>query len=193
MSQTHVPQPPTRVPLEVLRIETPCPADWAAMVGDDRRRFCQGCKKHVHDLSAMPRAEAERLVCESAGDLCIRMTLEADGRVVTVDYESAAAGHRRGWRYWTGVGLAGALVAGLLHGWHARVTTSTVMMGGPMPVGRATLGVMICPPIAPAGTPVVPAADDRPQDGPASGTGGAITSQTSADHERDLRNVLPPD
>src|SRR4051794_5315873 len=75
-----------RIPLEVLKIENPCPADWNAMAGDERKRFCQGCQKHVHNLSTMPREEAERLVCESAGNLCVRMALNAEGKFVTVGY-----------------------------------------------------------------------------------------------------------
>ena len=57
------------MPLEVIRVDEPCKADWDAMTGDAARRFCAGCQKHVHNLSAMPREEAERLVCESAGRL----------------------------------------------------------------------------------------------------------------------------
>lgn len=52
-----------RVPLEVLRVQTPCTEDWARMSGDARRRYCAGCGLHVHNLSAMTRGEAERLVC----------------------------------------------------------------------------------------------------------------------------------
>src|SRR4051812_40258229 len=105
----------THVPLEVLKIENPCPADWNAMAGDERKRFCQGCQKHVHNLSAMPRAEAERLVCESAGNLCVRMALNAEGRFVTVGYQgSTRTRPRRGWRFWTGMGLAGAFLTGVV-------------------------------------------------------------------------------
>ena len=117
----------TRIPLEVLRIENPCPADWDQMVGDDRRRFCQGCQKHVHNLTAMPRAEAERLVCESAGRLCVRFARDAAGAVVTVDYQNATDARRRGWRFWTGVGLVGALFAGAANVWYGRSTAVTGM------------------------------------------------------------------
>lgn len=102
-----------RIPLEVIQIPMPCPADWNAMVGDDRVRFCDGCKKSVHFLSSMTRDEAERLVCESAGNLCVRMAKLADGTVLTVDYQAGSdRPRRRGWRFWTGVGLVGALLAG---------------------------------------------------------------------------------
>src|SRR3954465_2557570 len=81
------------------------------MAGDRRVRFCPQCKKNVYNLSAMPRDEAERLVCESAGNLCVRFYRDAAGRVITLDYRRPA-GPQRGWRYWTGVGALVAVVVG---------------------------------------------------------------------------------
>jgi hypothetical protein len=103
-----------RLTLEQLEIKSPCPADWDAMsaaAGDAKSRFCQHCQKHVHDLSAMPRAAAERLVCQNAGNLCIRMSLAPDGQVITLDYRPQK-GHRWSWRVWTLVALCGALITG---------------------------------------------------------------------------------
>ena len=31
-------------------IPTPCPMDWDRMPGDDRRRYCAACGKHVYNL-----------------------------------------------------------------------------------------------------------------------------------------------
>src|SRR6516162_8887116 len=39
-----------------LRVASPCPADWNAMQGDDRVRFCGQCEKNVYNLSAMTHA-----------------------------------------------------------------------------------------------------------------------------------------
>jgi hypothetical protein len=124
-----------RIPLEVLKIEHPCPADWNEMQGDERTRFCQGCKKHVHNLSAMQRDEAQRLVCEAAGNLCVRMTIDSAGTIVTVDYAGGEhRDRRRGWRFWTGIGLLGALITG---GLRAYTTSSRTLRG-------TSLGVMVC-------------------------------------------------
>ena len=101
------------VPLEVLRIESPCHESWDAMTGDDANRFCQGCRKHVHNLSAMTRDEAERLICQAAGQLCVRFEQLADGTVRTLDYAAPKA--PRGWRFWTSVGTFGALITGVVH------------------------------------------------------------------------------
>lgn len=45
--------------LDSIHVAEPCPVPWAGMAGDDTSRFCTQCNKHVHDLSAMVRDEAE--------------------------------------------------------------------------------------------------------------------------------------
>lgn len=66
-----------------IRIAKPCPASWAAMRGDDRVRFCEQCRLNVYNLSDMPRREAEQLVAEREGRLCVRFYRRADGTVLT--------------------------------------------------------------------------------------------------------------
>jgi hypothetical protein len=68
-----------------LRVASPCPAKWSDMVGDERTRFCGGCKKNVHNISALDAAEAEALLAANAGDLCVRYYQRADGTVMTQD------------------------------------------------------------------------------------------------------------
>ena len=82
---------PARIRLELLTVPAPCPADWSAMtaVGDGERvRHCRHCDRHVYDLSALPRAAAERLVADQLSadaPLCVRMVRRADGTVTTDD------------------------------------------------------------------------------------------------------------
>ena len=64
--------------LDRLQLNFRCPANWDDMVGDDQKRFCSHCQKHVHNLSAMTRDEAQALVT-SGENLCIRMVRRADG------------------------------------------------------------------------------------------------------------------
>jgi hypothetical protein len=53
------------------------------MTHEGRKRFCADCKKHVHDLSAMPRAEAEALLQSSAeGSLCVRYIYDQYGQIM---------------------------------------------------------------------------------------------------------------
>jgi hypothetical protein len=103
----------SRTPLDRLRVEQPCRHDWDAMPGNDRVRYCSACGLHVHNLSAMPREEAERLVCERAGRLCVRLERTAGGRIRTLDYEPIEDPARRR-RRWLGLivsGFGGAAVA----------------------------------------------------------------------------------
>ncbi|HEY7090419.1 MAG TPA: hypothetical protein VH518_20145 [Tepidisphaeraceae bacterium] len=80
----------SRRPLDVIQVNNPCPADWDQMVGDDSRRFCEHCRKFVHNLSEMPADEAERLVCENAGNLCVRFERNmSSGEVITLNYATA--------------------------------------------------------------------------------------------------------
>ncbi len=76
---------PLRVDLDDVRIATPCPASWAAMEGDDRRRFCSQCRLHVYNLSAMTRQEATRFLQEQEGRVCVRLYRRVDGTVLTRD------------------------------------------------------------------------------------------------------------
>src|SRR5688572_21957860 len=99
----------TKTPLPVIRVAAPCTESWDAMRGDDKARFCTYCNRHVHNLSAISNDEIQRLVCESAGRLCIRYTTTAEGEVAPLSYLPQRARH--GWKFWTGVGLVGALFA----------------------------------------------------------------------------------
>lgn len=75
----------TPISLDVIDIPRPCPADWAAMHGNDRVRFCDQCQLHVYNLSALTRDAAEALVTEKEGHLCVRMYRRQDGTVITAD------------------------------------------------------------------------------------------------------------
>lgn len=72
-------------PLNNIKIASPCPADWNEMYGDNRKRFCGDCSRHVYNLSGMTRDEAEALVTNAEGRLCVRYFQRADGTVITAD------------------------------------------------------------------------------------------------------------
>jgi hypothetical protein len=71
--------------LELVEIATPCEASWEEMRGDDRMRFCSHCKLNVYNLSDMSRADAEKLVRDREGRLCVRFFKRQDGTVLTRD------------------------------------------------------------------------------------------------------------
>lgn len=70
-------------PLDNVHVAAPCPADWNEMHGDERARFCNQCQLNVYNLSAMTRQEAEQLLREREGRLCVRFYRRADGTIIT--------------------------------------------------------------------------------------------------------------
>jgi hypothetical protein len=72
-------------PLDNVRIASPCPADWKQMYGDDRQRHCPECKLNVFNLSGMTKREAENLLLETEGRLCVRFFTRSDGTILTKD------------------------------------------------------------------------------------------------------------
>ena len=72
-------------PLNNLKIASPCSADWDAMTGDERKRFCSDCKLHVYNLSGMTKYDAENLLRLSEGRLCVRYYQRPDGTILTRD------------------------------------------------------------------------------------------------------------
>jgi hypothetical protein len=72
-------------PLNNLKVASPCSQDWNAMLGDNRKRYCGECKLNVFNLSGMSKAEAENLIMNAEGRLCVRFYKRADGSVITED------------------------------------------------------------------------------------------------------------
>jgi len=111
--------------LDDVRIAAPCHAKWDDMAGDERVRFCGQCDKNVYNLSAMPRAEAEALLRERTGEMCVRLFKRADGTVLTQDCPVGV--RRRGRRR-----LAMAAVgSGIMAAATAAFGATTVTMGAP--------------------------------------------------------------
>lgn len=72
-------------PLNNLKIASPCSANWDEMFGDERKRFCGQCSLNVYNLSGMTKTEAENLLNNAEGRLCVRFYQRADGTVLTKD------------------------------------------------------------------------------------------------------------
>lgn len=66
-------------------IATPCPASWADMKGDDRVRYCGGCKKHVYNFAELTRDEIDAVITKHEGKPCARLFVRADGMMITKD------------------------------------------------------------------------------------------------------------
>ena len=118
--------------LESAEIESPCQQDWRRMHGDRVRRYCDSCQLHVHNLTAMTGAEAERLLEDSGGRVCIRMVRDKRGRPITLD------------RYTFGVRLPFGLTRYLRHIVAALAflihASGCVITGSPVPPQYGPLG-----------------------------------------------------
>src|SRR6266571_6756710 len=71
--------------LNDVRVATPCPAEWDAMIGTERVRFCGQCQLNVYNLSSMSRRDAESLIVRTEGRLCVRFYRRKDGSIITQD------------------------------------------------------------------------------------------------------------
>ena len=71
--------------LDAMDVASPCTADWEAMDGNDTVRFCGECRKNVYNLSHMTRREAEQVVREHEGHVCVRFYRRHDGTLLTRD------------------------------------------------------------------------------------------------------------
>jgi len=53
------------------------------MEGDERKRFCAQCGKHVFNLSAMTESEGKAFAEETQGRECVAYVQSADGAIAT--------------------------------------------------------------------------------------------------------------
>jgi hypothetical protein len=121
--------------LDNIRVATPCSADWASMTGDERTRACAGCKKNVYNLSNLTREEAQALIVEREGKLCVRYFQRHDGTILLKDCSIGVGKKRR--RTLIAAGAA-ALLAGV-GGWIvlANRTTEAFEPGCSLPASYA--------------------------------------------------------
>ena len=116
-----------KINLDNLGVAAPCSAEWATMTGDERVRHCALCKKNVYNLSDMSRAEAESLIREKEGRLCVRFYQRADGTVLTANCPVGLRAVQRRLR-WIGAGVA-AFLALCVTGVWARSSTGAGFNG----------------------------------------------------------------
>ena len=150
----------TPSPLDNLHIAAPCHANWDEMSGDDRARFCKLCTKHVYNLSAMSRAEAEALIVEKEGKLCVRFAKRADGTIISDNCPVGLRSARDRLR-WIGAGVAAVFAfagscaaAALGHGTQASFKAWFVEQ--PAPAQPVVMGEYKMPRPSPATTPKAP-------------------------------------
>src|SRR5688572_24326029 len=108
----------SRIPLDVIDVTKPCPAEWNEMRGSDRVRFCNHCQLNVYNLSAMSREQAESLVNGAEGRLCVSFYRRADGTVITSDCGGGLRfAAKRAWRFASAAVAAAACIVLAPLGW----------------------------------------------------------------------------
>ncbi|MCA9800622.1 MAG: hypothetical protein KC777_01485 [Cyanobacteria bacterium HKST-UBA02] len=164
---------PAKSMLEQVRIATPCPADWNRMEGDERVRYCGQCKLNVYNISAMSRNEAESLIKENEGRLCLKLYRRKDGTVITDDCPVALRRLRRAYRRcaaailgmaaWTGIAQPG--MAQEIQGGISPPVMQHDMGDAAYPLGEATVqpGVTMGSPIPVPATTAETASVPEPQ------------------------------
>jgi hypothetical protein len=80
--------------LQRVTLSSPCHERWEGMQGDERVRHCGRCDKHVYNLTAMRREEAEALLAQADG-ICVRFLRRPDGTVVSGDCPAGTSRRRR--------------------------------------------------------------------------------------------------
>ena len=96
--------------LDNIRVASPCRVSWDGMTGDERVRACGDCQKRVYNLSNLTREEAQALILEKEGRLCVRYYQRSDGTILLKDC-SVGVGKKRK-RTLVAAGVA-ALLAGV--------------------------------------------------------------------------------
>lgn len=120
----------TNSPLR-LKVASPCTADWNAMEGDDRCRFCSLCQKNVYNLEGFSRTEIRELTGSQGGPICARFFQRADGTVLTANCPVGAAdGRRRIRKRITALAFAGFIAAGIAN--FARASSSETKADSPL-------------------------------------------------------------
>lgn len=162
------------LPLESIRIASPCTVPWSAMEGDDRQRHCGQCDRAVYDLSSLSRDDAEALVgarSASGERLCVTFFVRQDGTVLTADCPVGLAAVRRRLAWIAaGVGALLALVAGVVGLRRAADDGSYGARRGwfaPQPMGRMVMGEMLV--ATPPPPPTSPSAPTPASGDPAAG------------------------
>ncbi|HQR32291.1 MAG TPA: carboxypeptidase-like regulatory domain-containing protein [Blastocatellia bacterium] len=81
--------------LAKLNVAQPCSASWQEMTGNEQKRFCSHCNKHVFDFSRMTRQQIEAVTAVHQGNLCARITRREDGSMVMLEPTLPAYAVRR--------------------------------------------------------------------------------------------------
>lgn len=142
-----------------LEIASPCTQDWNTMTAEGKKRFCDQCKKHVHDLSQMSEPEARAVLdAPPAEGLCVRYLYDAFGNVLfdMVDTRIVPANRlvRAKQALAKGAAMAGlALSVTACMGARQQPPPQVTMGAPPMPEPTASVAPSAAPSVTPSAAP----------------------------------------
>ena len=67
-----------------VHIPEPCTENWEGMIvrAGGKQRFCESCRKDVHDLSQLTEMEARALLAREGSAICVAYERRSDGRIL---------------------------------------------------------------------------------------------------------------
>jgi hypothetical protein len=146
-----------------VRVASPCPADWALMQGDDTKRYCGICEKHVYNLSAMSEVQAAAFV-QTEKQACVRFYQRVDGTVLTQD---CPVGVKKRTRRNRVVAAVAAVGVGLTGTAYAMVASDSAVQGVMGSEGTVTMGLVAMPSSEATAPPPEPTQSAEPAKVPA--------------------------
>jgi hypothetical protein len=75
----------SKIDFDTIRVATPCRESWDDMAGTDHARHCAKCELNVFNISEMTQDDAEALIKQTNGRLCVRLYKRHDGTVINTD------------------------------------------------------------------------------------------------------------
>jgi hypothetical protein len=115
-----------------LKVGTPCPKQWNEMDGGAKRRFCEHCQLHVHNLSAMSERERRDFTAKTGGQGCISYLVRPDGTMISERFWS---------RFFRPLRFAGtAVLATLLPFWFSACARERERILGALPSPKTAPG-----------------------------------------------------
>lgn len=128
-----------RNPLDHVQVAAPCKVDWNQMIGTERVRFCAQCDLNVFNLSGMSRLEAESLIVQAEGRLCVRFYRRFDGSIITQDCPVGLRAIQRRVSYFAKAILAAGLT------FLTSIGMQSLIPGFPSVGGDRVMGMMVVP------------------------------------------------
>lgn len=109
-----------------IKMASPCDMAWGDLTGDDAKRFCGQCKKHVFNISNMSSEQAIDFLVQEKGNACIMFYSRRDGTVLSAD---CPVGVQKRYARWQPVRKAAFGVLSLLAFGQSYAATSATMLG----------------------------------------------------------------